>query len=217
LLLYSSHLALGVSNWPVIYFINYTPTSSLALFITAPSVSPGAGAAKVAAWAAVGRPAAAARPCNGGAEAQLCIDIATRRPCGSGGRAWEPRRCPRVLVTWCCQGCRMGGAGQTCCNNEPMQWWHDRRRNIASASWRSDHADHETEGQRPRVLVVVLPRWLHGWSWALLQQRGHVMAARRRNLASAARWHPTRTCSRLWRPSSVYLRQRGNSSPSTHG
>jgi hypothetical protein len=35
--LYSSHLALGVSNWPVIYFINYTPTSSLALFITAPS------------------------------------------------------------------------------------------------------------------------------------------------------------------------------------
>jgi hypothetical protein len=40
LLLYSSHLALGVSNWPVIYFINYTPTSSLALFITAPSVHP---------------------------------------------------------------------------------------------------------------------------------------------------------------------------------
>jgi hypothetical protein len=39
LLLYSSHLALGVSNWPVIYFINYTPTSSLALFITAPSVA----------------------------------------------------------------------------------------------------------------------------------------------------------------------------------
>jgi hypothetical protein len=39
LLLYSSHLALGVSNWPVIYFINYTPTSSLALFITAPSTS----------------------------------------------------------------------------------------------------------------------------------------------------------------------------------
>jgi hypothetical protein len=37
LLLYSSNLALGVSNWPVIYFINYTPTSSLALFITAPS------------------------------------------------------------------------------------------------------------------------------------------------------------------------------------
>jgi hypothetical protein len=29
--------SLGVSNWPVIYFINYTPTSSLALFITAPS------------------------------------------------------------------------------------------------------------------------------------------------------------------------------------
>jgi hypothetical protein len=39
LLLYSSNLALGVSNWPVIYFINYTPTSSLALFITAPSTS----------------------------------------------------------------------------------------------------------------------------------------------------------------------------------
>jgi hypothetical protein len=39
LLLYSSHLALGVSNWPVIYFIIYTPTSSLALFITAPSTS----------------------------------------------------------------------------------------------------------------------------------------------------------------------------------
>jgi hypothetical protein len=37
LLLYSSNLALGVSNWPVIYFINYTQTSSLALFITAPS------------------------------------------------------------------------------------------------------------------------------------------------------------------------------------
>jgi hypothetical protein len=36
LLLYSSNL-LGVSNWPVIYFINYTPTSSLALFNTAPS------------------------------------------------------------------------------------------------------------------------------------------------------------------------------------
>jgi hypothetical protein len=30
--------SLGVSNWSVIYFINYTPTSSLALFITAPSV-----------------------------------------------------------------------------------------------------------------------------------------------------------------------------------
>jgi hypothetical protein len=29
--------SLGVSNWPVIYFINYTPTSSLALFITTPS------------------------------------------------------------------------------------------------------------------------------------------------------------------------------------
>jgi hypothetical protein len=28
--------SLGVSNWPVIYFINYTPTSSLALFNTAP-------------------------------------------------------------------------------------------------------------------------------------------------------------------------------------
>jgi hypothetical protein len=26
-------------NWPVIYFINYMPTSSLALFITAPSTS----------------------------------------------------------------------------------------------------------------------------------------------------------------------------------
>jgi hypothetical protein len=39
LLPYSSNLALGVSNWPVIYFINYTPTSSLALFITAPSTS----------------------------------------------------------------------------------------------------------------------------------------------------------------------------------
>jgi hypothetical protein len=31
--------SLGVSNWPVIYFINYTPTSSLALFNTAPSTS----------------------------------------------------------------------------------------------------------------------------------------------------------------------------------
>jgi hypothetical protein len=30
--------SLGVSNWPVIYFINYTPTSSLAPFITAPSL-----------------------------------------------------------------------------------------------------------------------------------------------------------------------------------
>jgi hypothetical protein len=38
LLLYLSHLALGVSNWPVIYFINYTPISSLALFITVPSL-----------------------------------------------------------------------------------------------------------------------------------------------------------------------------------
>jgi hypothetical protein len=37
LLLYLSHFALGVSNWLVIYFINYTLTSSLALFITAPS------------------------------------------------------------------------------------------------------------------------------------------------------------------------------------
>jgi hypothetical protein len=37
LLLYSSHLALGVSNWPIIYFINYMPTSSLALYIIAPS------------------------------------------------------------------------------------------------------------------------------------------------------------------------------------
>jgi hypothetical protein len=31
--------SLGVPNWPVIYFINYTPTSSLAPFITAPSKS----------------------------------------------------------------------------------------------------------------------------------------------------------------------------------
>jgi hypothetical protein len=31
--------SLGVSNWPVIYFINYTPTSSLALFNTAPPTS----------------------------------------------------------------------------------------------------------------------------------------------------------------------------------
>jgi hypothetical protein len=31
--------SLGVSNWPIIYFINYTPTSSLAPFITAPSTS----------------------------------------------------------------------------------------------------------------------------------------------------------------------------------
>jgi hypothetical protein len=31
--------SLGVSNWPVIYFINYTPTSSLAPFITTPSTS----------------------------------------------------------------------------------------------------------------------------------------------------------------------------------
>jgi hypothetical protein len=30
--------SLGVSNWPVIYFINYTPTSFLAPFITAPSM-----------------------------------------------------------------------------------------------------------------------------------------------------------------------------------
>jgi hypothetical protein len=29
--------SLGVPNWPVIYFINYTPISSLAPFITAPS------------------------------------------------------------------------------------------------------------------------------------------------------------------------------------
>jgi hypothetical protein len=29
--------SLGVSNWPVIYIINYTPTSSVALFNTAPS------------------------------------------------------------------------------------------------------------------------------------------------------------------------------------
>jgi hypothetical protein len=38
LLLNSSKPSLGVPNWPVIYFINYTPISSLALFITAPSV-----------------------------------------------------------------------------------------------------------------------------------------------------------------------------------
>jgi hypothetical protein len=31
--------SLGVSNWPVIYIINYTPTSSLALFNTAPPTS----------------------------------------------------------------------------------------------------------------------------------------------------------------------------------
>jgi hypothetical protein len=29
--------SLGVPNWPVIYFINYMPTSSLALLNTAPS------------------------------------------------------------------------------------------------------------------------------------------------------------------------------------
>jgi hypothetical protein len=31
--------SLGVSNWPVIYFINCTPTSFLAPFITVPSTS----------------------------------------------------------------------------------------------------------------------------------------------------------------------------------
>jgi hypothetical protein len=31
--------SLGVSNWPVIYIINYTPTSFLARFNTAPSTS----------------------------------------------------------------------------------------------------------------------------------------------------------------------------------
>jgi hypothetical protein len=31
--------SLGVPNWSVIYFINYMPTSSLALFITTPSTS----------------------------------------------------------------------------------------------------------------------------------------------------------------------------------
>jgi hypothetical protein len=31
--------SLGVSIWPVIYFINYTPTSSLTPFITVPSTS----------------------------------------------------------------------------------------------------------------------------------------------------------------------------------
>jgi hypothetical protein len=31
--------SLGVSNWPVIYVINYTPTSSLEPFVTAPSTS----------------------------------------------------------------------------------------------------------------------------------------------------------------------------------
>jgi hypothetical protein len=30
--------SLGVSNWPVIYFINYMPTSFLAPFISAPSI-----------------------------------------------------------------------------------------------------------------------------------------------------------------------------------
>jgi hypothetical protein len=33
--------SLGVSNWPVIYFINYTPASFLAPFITAPSLFTG--------------------------------------------------------------------------------------------------------------------------------------------------------------------------------
>jgi hypothetical protein len=32
-------LSLGVSNWPVIYIINYTPTSFLAPFNTAPSIA----------------------------------------------------------------------------------------------------------------------------------------------------------------------------------
>jgi hypothetical protein len=39
LLLYSSYLPLGVPNWPIIYFINYMPTSSLTPFITAPSIA----------------------------------------------------------------------------------------------------------------------------------------------------------------------------------
>jgi hypothetical protein len=30
--------SLGVFNWPVIYIINYTPTSSLAFFNTTPSM-----------------------------------------------------------------------------------------------------------------------------------------------------------------------------------
>jgi hypothetical protein len=35
--------SLGVSNWPIIYIINYTPTSSLLLFNTAPSGTLGVG------------------------------------------------------------------------------------------------------------------------------------------------------------------------------
>jgi hypothetical protein len=43
--------SLGVSNWPVIYFINYKPTNTLAPFITVPSVvSPQGGASR--GWAA---------------------------------------------------------------------------------------------------------------------------------------------------------------------
>jgi hypothetical protein len=38
--------SLGVYNWPVIYIINYTPTSSLALFNTAPSGGGGGRSAK---------------------------------------------------------------------------------------------------------------------------------------------------------------------------
>jgi hypothetical protein len=42
--------SLGVSNWPVIYIINYTPTSSLALFNTAPPVSTSRAKSELIAW-----------------------------------------------------------------------------------------------------------------------------------------------------------------------
>jgi hypothetical protein len=55
LLLYSSKPSLGVSNCPVIYFINYTPASSLALFITAPSNTKTVENRELALWHLVNR------------------------------------------------------------------------------------------------------------------------------------------------------------------
>jgi hypothetical protein len=59
--------SLGVSNWPVIYIINYTPIISLAPFITTPSSSTGG----CWTWRPCGAPVAAAQPARGAPVAKL--------------------------------------------------------------------------------------------------------------------------------------------------
>jgi hypothetical protein len=133
----------GLSCCPEIPRVGSTLVGAMALrSLGSKAVSPGAGAAKIAAWAAMGGPL---RRRDHAMVARRRKLAPTSRRDGPATQAAELGSRGGVPRCWCYQGCRMGGAGQTCCNNEPMQWWRDQRRNLASASWRGSHADYASE------------------------------------------------------------------------